>query len=839
MDIPVSFLEKIKRGKCVLFLGSGASFSSGGPLGTELGEYIRDNIVYSDDLYDDDLALYTEKLLDNNKVSRKEMEICIKNRLVSLKPTKGHTFLTKIPWKAIYTTNYDTLIEDQYKSQNLYNLVKITEYNQFDSLTPNEIPFYKMHGCIQEVYNPYKPLIITYSDIETNKEEKAETINRLMNDLIDTVLFVGYSFNDGIIDNLLGVLRETSRWTCVSEKYAIIGKSSENDKYKFKAKGVNVLESTFDNFFEALGKQIDNDYKNRLLLMRRSLDIKVGDSLLNADPHTKSLIDTYFEYYNSNDTYFNDAKYFYRGGKPSWGNIINNLDVPRSVKVWNQNNASCYDTDNDGIIGLIESLVYSDDPKLTRIKLSGPAAVGKTTLMYRICYELTQANILSLIYKDVGDIRKGLLAEIYKCNNYRPFVVFVDTAASVSMQISRMYTESQEKILPIIFVLCTRENEWNIFLDSQIRKRLDKFNYFISLEDNLKFSQSELLVEKLIGNNIVKVTPERTEKDLRKLFRETCHLMVSLMEVIENTTFDNAISSEYDSLPSELAKNCYGIISLVSRHGLPFKWEILQRTLESLYSTSWEEFINKIVKFEGKGIIREEGTEPNFYYSSRHSYIAEKIVLMHYKGVKKSELNTIETIIKNINVGTHEEVFIGNFLKILVSAANQLDYGFDDIIKLLNIGISIFKKPGYLLHMKGQYLLDNDNPVEALKCFEKNIEEKDNEMYSIHSAGMACFALARLAPLGSGKRQLEMSKAKKYLMDGIYSYRDNIFFYKSLLQVLSQCVKDGERSNDIIVILKKLETMKNEHLVKEENGDLNELETIMSDIKTIYYSEIN
>ncbi|MHB8077582.1 MAG: hypothetical protein ACYDGZ_28100, partial [Desulfosporosinus fructosivorans] len=50
---------------------------------------------------------------------------------------------------------------------------------------------------------------------------------------------------------------------------------------------------------------------------------------------------------------------------------------------------------------------------LKKILLCGPAVSGKTTALYRIAYELTKENILSLIFKQQANYKKGVLKDIY------------------------------------------------------------------------------------------------------------------------------------------------------------------------------------------------------------------------------------------------------------------------------------------------------------------------------------------------------------------------------------------------------------------------------------------
>lgn len=760
------------------------------------------------------MAIYTEAILE--RTSRKEIELSVRKRLESLKPSSGYKYLTSLPWKGIYSTNYDVLLEEAYKKQNFLRLVKINKYNQYDTLANHEIPFFKIHGCVLDVYDPEKPLVISFSDLIRNRALKKDLMRRLTNDLVETVLFVGYSFRDQVITDLLTELQSSNLWDSISEKYAVLHRPFPEDKVKFKTYGINVIEGDFDTFFREVATEFDQDALAKMKVLRKTLIVEFGKKALDFEPRTKDALDTYFEYFIPNEYYPNDPLYFYRGGKPGWGNIINNLDVPRTLKILDCNSKVFDNSVNlDYFVELIEKIVFDESPAFTSIKLNGPAAVGKTTLIYRLCYELMNKGVLALIYKDVGQHRQGLLSEIFKINNETPYVIVVDSAASAGLQINRMYTEAVEKGLPIIFILATRENDWNIFLDGHVKRRLNKFNYILSLEDKINDLQSKLLVKNLVKTGVINVGPERTEKDLIKLYQESNHLMVSLMESIDNNKFDLAISSEYDSL-SDVGRKAYGLISLVSGYGLSFKWELLQRTLNRLYKVDWREFVENIVLGEGKDVIKEEGTEPNFYYTCRHSVIANRITLMHYKDIREEELNGIKAIIKSVNKGTSEEFFIGKFVNLLIKHFETDGYSFDEILDILNTAIVSLSDQSFLLHIKGQYLLDNGQPDQALLCFEKNLNSDSwNKMYSLHSLGMSHMALAKNQNIDSGRRQLELKYAKDTFYSGLMTYRDNVFFYRSLFQVISIKFSDGNVSHQDVDLAKKVLEYAEQYIVDE------------------------
>lgn len=59
-NIPKSFLTRILDGKCILFLGAGATISSGGAYGSQLGDYIYASLGDVGIKFNNYLAIFTQ-----------------------------------------------------------------------------------------------------------------------------------------------------------------------------------------------------------------------------------------------------------------------------------------------------------------------------------------------------------------------------------------------------------------------------------------------------------------------------------------------------------------------------------------------------------------------------------------------------------------------------------------------------------------------------------------------------------------------------------------------------------------------------------------------------------
>ncbi|WP_343632467.1 SIR2 family protein [Fluviicola sp.] len=150
-------IEKILTGNCLLFTGSGFGYGAKNIQDKEflLGSGLS-NLLYQEcgiTEHDNDLKSASELFLDD----RGEHELIeILKREFTLKTiTEDHSLIGTLPWKRIYTTNYDQILEHSYiAAGNLLTPVslidKIDQYKDFrklcvhlngyiDSLTPNSL----------------------------------------------------------------------------------------------------------------------------------------------------------------------------------------------------------------------------------------------------------------------------------------------------------------------------------------------------------------------------------------------------------------------------------------------------------------------------------------------------------------------------------------------------------------------------------------------------------------------------------------------------------------------------------------------------------------------------
>ena len=107
-------------------------------------------------------------------------------------PTQLYTRLMDLPWKDVFTTNYDTLLEraaDTVTSRR-YHVVA----SQEDLVNSNDVPrIIKLHGS----FPSHRPFIITEEDYRTYPVKFAPLVNTVQQSLLENVFcMVGFSCED-------------------------------------------------------------------------------------------------------------------------------------------------------------------------------------------------------------------------------------------------------------------------------------------------------------------------------------------------------------------------------------------------------------------------------------------------------------------------------------------------------------------------------------------------------------------------------------------------------------------------------------------------------------------
>ncbi|WP_400194250.1 SIR2 family protein [Hymenobacter sp. B81] len=196
------FVAHLFEGDAAIFAGAGLSAGAGYVNWSGLLADIADDLGLHIDRETDliSLAQFHSNARGRSKLNHKILE----EFTAEAEETENHRILARLPVATIWTTNYDTLLEDAFKKSGKRPDVKYTVPQLANSLPKRDVTIYKMHGDV----NHPNEAIITKDDYENYHRRFQPYVTALSSDLITkTFLFIGFSFTDPNLDYILSRVR--------------------------------------------------------------------------------------------------------------------------------------------------------------------------------------------------------------------------------------------------------------------------------------------------------------------------------------------------------------------------------------------------------------------------------------------------------------------------------------------------------------------------------------------------------------------------------------------------------------------------------------------------------
>lgn len=207
-----TILERLAKGDGILFLGAGASRAATSPdgrkglSGNDLKDLLCDKFL-AGNKKDKSLAYVGD--LVKSEVGILDMQRYVCGLFRGLTPTPAHLIVPKLKWKAIFTTNYDLLVEKAYdgKADRVQNLARIIcDDDDFQAVLkdPKGLPFLKLHGCVTRDSDTHLPLILSSWEYHKFRERRTRLFAFLKEWGHDfPVVFCGYEIADENVRDIL------------------------------------------------------------------------------------------------------------------------------------------------------------------------------------------------------------------------------------------------------------------------------------------------------------------------------------------------------------------------------------------------------------------------------------------------------------------------------------------------------------------------------------------------------------------------------------------------------------------------------------------------------------
>jgi len=253
-------IRLVRKEKVSLFIGAGFSLEAKAPSAWDLQQAILNELPSEDmkkEHSKDDLDVISQFFVEEVcEGSRAElMDLLQKQFEFEPECMDDHKALAAIPhFHNIFTTNYDTLLEDSYPKERCAVVKKDEDCVYIDS---KPVRIFKIHGD----FTNRDFVVITsqdYADLNRKKHNKL-VWNEVMSTFTKNhVAFIGYSLSD---KNVLNLLRSISKIVKRNKRQMFLIAPGFDDVNKKRLNGIKVsyIDSTAKEFLGQLKKGIDEN----------------------------------------------------------------------------------------------------------------------------------------------------------------------------------------------------------------------------------------------------------------------------------------------------------------------------------------------------------------------------------------------------------------------------------------------------------------------------------------------------------------------------------------------------------------------------------------------------
>ena len=632
-------IERVRTGNVVLFLGAGASIAAGGPSGNELATHLRMHFPRSDqDL--SDLFEVCQDVLDTPPYDRAQLEKAVWDKLITLQPTNAHKAITDHQWAAIFTTNFDDLIELSYRTTQTPRRCQPISSDDFQLNIgdTSSVYLFKLMGSITVPDGESGGMVLSRSDYNKALVRRRKYLNYLADFVKNgTLIFVGYSFKDRIVLDIMEELIDLHGESRVPWSYALFHEVDRNEKTNtmFARHRIIPLECSFESFMERLSKQpveglVPQLAPETLVLRGHRLPVSQDQArLFAADFEFLSETSLREEHGDKDD--------FFRGINRSWGVFGEKWDFEREMYASaalprNESGSDHTRSFKDRIFSEMRR-TNAEDNKV--ILLKGIAGSGKTVMLRRLAYDvyssgeapviLIRSLKLNVDYRAISafveQLNDQLIQQVGAESKPPPLklLIVVDDASIGIRHLTRLKDFLTSRGRSVLIVAGARSNEWDAMYN-QYSFRLPRRDIF-EIPEKLTDRERPYLVEHLHRLGFLRA-PSIYWEDFIKNLEDSFFAAIYVLVDPAKRPLNAIIQNQYQGL-DPLSQEAFRYISAFHQFNLPMNLELLVRAL----GCSYDDFYSEVLGNDTVGVLfNEEDQHGNTLFRTHHRIVAEHTV---------------------------------------------------------------------------------------------------------------------------------------------------------------------------------------------------------------------
>lgn len=540
----------IGRNEAVLFLGSGFSrdvkntIGEDFPTGKDLCEKIWKMLAYPGP-YDQTPLPEMFRAFSASSL-KKEIKIEFLNKyLLSSDIPDIYNALVIPYWYKIYTVNIDDVIEKIYRrnSKNFQELVYLRdEYKERDqSLEVTNIIY--LHGKLP--CDP-KEIIFSTQDYASASLKTQPLYSQFVYEYATLpTIFVGTELNEPLFERYIESRQGKGGYAERRPKSFLITPTISPAKKEILRSQYNIhhIEGTTTDFLNWI-QSIADDLPPKNEILKRTfpnlIDILEYANLSNIPKKSVYEFSQAFKRVPKEYGIRKERSGFLLGANPSWNDIFQDLDIPRTIGTVLKNKISA------------KLLKKEKLAKQEVVILSGSAGAGKSTIVKRLGLGLSQTGITVFISDSEFIPRIDRLTDVLNAINDRVVLIF-DNAKNIVPFISEIISSFAFLNNPPLIVLSIRSNQLqklNSSIDPEITDCIiEKIPDLDNEEINLLIAKLEeySLLGRLKGMS-------NTERHREFYYRANKQILVAMKETTLGKPFEEIIRDEFSEIESLEAK---------------------------------------------------------------------------------------------------------------------------------------------------------------------------------------------------------------------------------------------------------------------------------------------
>ena len=661
-------VSRIKEGNVVLFLGAGASIAAGGPSTNELATYLKERFPKSDQTLSEFFEV-CQDVLDTLPYDRAQLEEAVRAKLSNLQASEAHKAITEHPWAAIFTTNFDDLVELSYRTSKTTRRCQPISSDGFQINVGDKsrVYLFKIMGSMDVSDGESGQMVLSRGDHNKALVRRRKFFESLADFVKNgTILFIGYSFRDRLVLDVMEELIEINGQDRIPWSYAFFEEIVRDEKTTsiFSRHRIIPLQCSFEELMESLGKVSDkNDIPlppSEILLLRgHRLPIPLNQARLFAAD---------FEFLNDSKLRADpgDKDDFFRGVNQSWGAFGENWDFERTIY---RTAPSSRRIAGRGRPESLKDRIFREirrtNPEDNKIiLLKGIPGCGKTVLLRRIAYDVYSSGEAPVIlirslklnadYRAISAFAEHLNNQLVQQvgDESKPpplkLIIVVDDASTGIRHLTRLRDFLTSRGRSVLILAGARSGEWDLMY-SQNPFSLPSEDIY-EMSERLTDQERSNLVAHLRQLGFLMAASISWEDYIKNALEDS--FFAAIYELVDpaKRPLNAIIQNQYMSL-APLSQNAFRLISAFHQFNLPMNLELLVRSLDC----SYDDFYTNVTGNETSDVLfSEEDEMGNVLYRTHHRIIAQRTVEFFF-GDPEQQKEVFLQVLRNCRLSNRME----------------------------------------------------------------------------------------------------------------------------------------------------------------------------------------